>query len=110
MRNSILLAMVFCLCGAVSFAAMTSEFVVNSITKYGITKTATVAVDATTPVMYQMDAAGGFVYLNTVVAGKGFPVIANTKYTLQPASGTTALVFTCTSTSAASGAGVYVAK
>lgn len=105
MKKSIL-TILFAFACTTAFAAMTSEFVVNSVTAVSGTKAAqTATVTNTTPLMIQTSASGCTYQINA--AGTTFPITANTPHKIQPGGSVTSLAFSCASSA---GWSVYVAK
>jgi len=100
--SSLALVIIF---AATTAFAITSEFVVNTITAYpGATygsglQLATVPVTYNTPLIVNASAACTM-YDTTVTANEGIPLAANTHYKFQPTRNTNYL-FTCASTATA---------
>ena len=97
---------VLSLLAATTAYAMTSEFVVNSITSYSGTQTATAIVDYTTPVIIQTASSGVSWKINGT--GTALPLVANIQHKYQPGGSVSSIVFS--QTSSASPFTVYVVK
>ena len=92
MKKLILIAVL--LTASVGYS-LTSEFILNSVTSYSGTKTATATVDYTTPILIQTATSGVSMKING--AGTALPIVANTQYKFQPGGAVTSLVFSQTS-------------
>jgi len=102
MKRLILIAL---LLPSIAFA-MTSEYVINTISQYTGTKSATATVDYTTPILITTPSSGVSFKING--AGIAVPISANIAYKYQPGGSVSSLVFS--QSSSASPFSVFVIK